>query len=92
MLMMLPCNLEAMLQCLIVITFIKFYYYRPGWRALLSEVVVKKDGGKLYGSDRLISLLYFEKGVTLGVWQVRVCVTSDPSPQLTNLLFSAFIY
>ncbi|KAK2814980.1 hypothetical protein Q7C36_023246 [Tachysurus vachellii] len=42
---------------------------RPGWRSLLSEVVVKKDGGKLYGSDRLISLLYIENGVTVGVWQ-----------------------
>ncbi|KAK3541629.1 hypothetical protein QTP86_033059 [Hemibagrus guttatus] len=42
---------------------------RPGWRSLLSKVVVKKDAGKLYGSDRLISLLYIENGVTVGVWQ-----------------------
>ncbi|XP_026794069.3 F-box only protein 15 isoform X1 [Pangasianodon hypophthalmus] len=42
---------------------------RPGWRSLLSKVVVKKDGSKLCGSDRLISLLYIEKDVTVGVWQ-----------------------
>ncbi|XP_060756865.1 F-box only protein 15 [Neoarius graeffei] len=45
---------------------------RPGRRSLLRKVVVKKDNGKLYGSDKLISLLYIKKGVTVGVWQKQM--------------------
>ncbi|XP_046733455.1 F-box only protein 15 isoform X2 [Silurus meridionalis] len=43
--------------------------WRPGCRSLLKTVVVKKEGGKVLASDKLISLLYIEKGVTIGVWQ-----------------------
>ncbi|XP_053344167.1 F-box only protein 15 isoform X2 [Clarias gariepinus] len=42
---------------------------RPGWKSLLGKVVVKKNGGKLCASDRLISLMYYGNGVTVGVWQ-----------------------
>ncbi|TSK98357.1 F-box only protein 15 [Bagarius yarrelli] len=42
---------------------------RPGWRSLLSKVVVKKNGGTMYGSDGIITLLDIGNGVTVGVWQ-----------------------
>uniref|UniRef100_A0A8B9HX08 F-box domain-containing protein n=2 Tax=Astyanax mexicanus TaxID=7994 RepID=A0A8B9HX08_ASTMX len=43
--------------------------YKPGWRSLLTKVMLKKDTWRLCGSDRMVKLLCVEQGITVGVWQ-----------------------
>ncbi|XP_066506865.1 F-box only protein 15 isoform X2 [Hoplias malabaricus] len=42
---------------------------RPGWRSLVTKVVLNKDKGTWCGSDRMVKLLYLEQGITVGIWQ-----------------------
>ncbi|XP_066506104.1 F-box only protein 15 isoform X1 [Hoplias malabaricus] len=43
--------------------------YKPGWRSLVTKVVLNKDKGTWCGSDRMVKLLYLEQGITVGIWQ-----------------------
>lgn len=52
-----------------------FLFARPQWRSLISKTVVRKRGKWRYiGTDKLVKLMQFDEGITVGVWRVRACL------------------